>query len=62
MSSFKVYSMFRFILIEYHFVPRADMEKMIARGEFLETTEFSSNLYGTRLFFFKKKRKLYSSK
>jgi guanylate kinase len=25
------------------------MEKMIALGEFLETTEFSSNLYGTRL-------------
>jgi len=25
------------------------MEKMIAQGEFLETTEFSSNLYGTRL-------------
>jgi guanylate kinase len=25
------------------------MEKMIANGEFLETTEFSSNLYGTRL-------------
>ena len=24
------------------------MEKMIALGEFLETTEFSSNLYGTR--------------
>ena len=24
------------------------MEKMIASGEFLETTEFSSNLYGTR--------------
>ena len=34
------------------------MEKMIANGEFLETTEFSSNLYGTRyvneLFEFKK--------
>ena len=39
-----------FILeIEYHFVTRPDMEKMIANGEFLETTEFSSNLYGTRL-------------
>jgi guanylate kinase len=25
------------------------MEKMIANGDFLETTEFSSNLYGTRL-------------
>ncbi|CAF2360676.1 unnamed protein product [Rotaria sp. Silwood2] len=32
---------------EYHFIPRANMEKMIALGEFLETTEFSSNLYGT---------------
>jgi guanylate kinase len=25
------------------------MERMIANGEFLESTEFSSNLYGTRL-------------
>jgi guanylate kinase len=25
------------------------MEKMIANGDFLETTEFSANLYGTRL-------------
>ena len=25
------------------------MEKMIAKGDFLETTEFSANLYGTRL-------------
>ncbi|CAF1585034.1 unnamed protein product, partial [Adineta ricciae] len=32
---------------EYHFVSRNQMEKMIANGEFLETTEFSSNLYGT---------------
>lgn len=32
---------------EYHFISRNDMEKMIALGEFLETTEFSSNLYGT---------------
>ena len=37
-----------FLFIEYHFVSRADMEKMIALGEFLESTEFSSNLYGTR--------------
>lgn len=33
---------------EYHFVARADMENMIKNGEFLETTEFSGNLYGTR--------------
>ncbi|CAF0870036.1 unnamed protein product [Rotaria sordida] len=32
---------------EYHFAPRNQIEKMIANGEFLETTEFSSNLYGT---------------
>ncbi|CAF1106562.1 unnamed protein product [Rotaria sp. Silwood1] len=32
---------------EYYFVPRNQMEKMIANGEFLETTEFSSHLYGT---------------
>ena len=33
---------------EYHFVSRPDMEAMIANGEFLEKTEFSANLYGTR--------------
>lgn len=32
---------------EYHFVTRDVMKKMIVNGEFLETTEFSSNLYGT---------------
>jgi len=32
---------------EYYFITRNQMEKMIANGEFLETTEFSSNLYGT---------------
>ncbi|CAF3576176.1 unnamed protein product [Rotaria socialis] len=32
---------------EYYFVPRHQMEKMIAQREFLEITEFSSNLYGT---------------
>ncbi|CAF1129818.1 unnamed protein product [Adineta steineri] len=32
---------------EYHFVPRDQMKKMISNGDFLETTEFSSNLYGT---------------
>ena len=34
--------------LEYHFVNRPEMEAMIANGEFLETTEFSANLYGTR--------------
>ena len=37
-----------FIRIEYHFVKRAEMETMIANGEFFESSEFSSNLYGTR--------------
>ncbi|CAF0877485.1 unnamed protein product [Adineta steineri] len=32
---------------EYHFVARSDMENMLNRGEFLESTEFSGNLYGT---------------
>jgi len=32
---------------EYHFVQRAEMEKMLANSEFLESTEFSANLYGT---------------
>jgi len=32
---------------EYYFVPKNQMEKMIANGDFLETTKFSSNLYGT---------------
>ncbi|UJR25907.1 hypothetical protein I4U23_007255 [Adineta vaga] len=32
---------------EYHFVSRSDMESMLKRGEFLESTEFSGNLYGT---------------
>jgi guanylate kinase len=33
------------------------MEKMISNGDFLETTEFSFNLYGTRLIYFLKKKK-----
>ena len=33
------------------------MKNMIVNGEFLETTEFSSNLYGTRLIQKKKERK-----
>ncbi|CAF0752085.1 unnamed protein product [Didymodactylos carnosus] len=32
---------------EYHFVQRDEMEKMLKNNEFLESTEFSSNLYGT---------------
>ncbi|CAF3906319.1 unnamed protein product [Rotaria sp. Silwood2] len=32
---------------EYYFVSQNQMEKMIANGEFVETTEFSSNFYGT---------------
>jgi guanylate kinase len=36
------------VYIEYHFIQRAEMETMIANGEFDEWSEFSSNLYGTR--------------
>lgn len=32
---------------EYYFVTRHQMEEMIHRGEFIEHTEFSGNLYGT---------------
>lgn len=32
---------------EYHFVDRAEMERSITNGEFIEYTEFSGNLYGT---------------
>uniref|UniRef100_T1JCB9 guanylate kinase n=1 Tax=Strigamia maritima TaxID=126957 RepID=T1JCB9_STRMM len=32
---------------DYYFVERNDMEAAVARGEFLETAEFSGNLYGT---------------
>ncbi|XP_028328819.1 guanylate kinase-like isoform X1 [Gouania willdenowi] len=32
---------------EYHFVSRGEMERSIDRGEFLESAEFSGNLYGT---------------
>nr|ACO15159.1 Guanylate kinase [Caligus clemensi] len=31
----------------YHFVERAEMEKMISNGDFIENAEFSGNLYGT---------------
>eukprot|EP00047_Mylnosiga_fluctuans_P002939 m.226668 g.226668 ORF g.226668 m.226668 type:complete len:222 (-) comp11456_c0_seq1:47-712(-) len=33
--------------VEYYFTTREEMEKMIANGEFIETAEFSGNLYGT---------------
>lgn len=32
---------------DYNFVDRTEMERAIANGEFLEFTEFSSNIYGT---------------
>lgn len=34
--------------IHYHFVGFDDMKAAIAKGEFLETAEFSGNMYGTR--------------
>lgn len=34
----------------YFFTNREDMEQRIKKGEFLETAEFSGNLYGTRYF------------
>ncbi|XP_031635156.1 guanylate kinase isoform X2 [Contarinia nasturtii] len=33
--------------VHYHFVERDDMKAAIAKGEFLETAEFSGNMYGT---------------
>eukprot|EP00053_Salpingoeca_punica_P010872 m.97181 g.97181 ORF g.97181 m.97181 type:complete len:277 (+) comp15517_c0_seq1:1166-1996(+) len=33
--------------VEYHFTTREHMQKMIAEGAFIETAEFSGNLYGT---------------
>jgi hypothetical protein len=32
---------------DYFFTTRDEMQQMIVRGEFIETAEFSSNLYGT---------------
>ncbi|KAM9501653.1 guanylate kinase-like [Clarias gariepinus] len=32
---------------DYHFVSREDMQAAIARGEFIESAEFSGNMYGT---------------
>jgi guanylate kinase len=33
---------------DYHFVTREEMNASLAKGEFIEFTEFSGNLYGTR--------------
>lgn len=38
--------------VHYHFVERDAMKAAIERGEFLETAEFSGNMYGTRWDFF----------
>lgn len=35
--------------VDYHFVSRPDMEKAIANNEFIETAEYSKNLYGTSI-------------
>ncbi|XP_057190323.1 guanylate kinase isoform X1 [Triplophysa rosa] len=32
---------------DYHYVTRAEMQKSIANGEFIESAEFSGNMYGT---------------
>lgn len=33
---------------DYHFVDREQMELCMGEGDFIETAEFSGNLYGTR--------------
>jgi guanylate kinase len=33
---------------DYHYVTRDDMERRIKNGVFIETAEYSGNLYGTR--------------
>ena len=33
---------------EYHFTTREEMTKAIVAGEFIESAEYSGNLYGTR--------------
>lgn len=35
--------------VDYHFVPRASFERLIAEGRMLEWAEFAGNLYGTPL-------------
>lgn len=37
-----------FLPADYHFISRDEMEQAIEAGEFIEYTEFSGNLYGTR--------------
>ena len=34
--------------IDYYYVSREEMLKAIENDEFIETTEFSNNIYGTR--------------
>jgi len=34
---------------EYHFVSKEYMDAAIARGDFIESAQFSGNTYGTRL-------------
>ena len=36
------------LFADYHFVSRDEMEKAIDNKEFIETAEYSKNLYGTR--------------
>ena len=36
------------VFADYHFVSRDEMEKAIDNKEFIETAEYSKNLYGTR--------------
>ncbi len=33
--------------VHYHFVSRADFERMLKAGDFIETREYAGNLYGT---------------
>lgn len=34
--------------VDYHFTTKDEMRAAIAREEFIETAEFSGNIYGTR--------------
>ncbi|KAA0718816.1 Guanylate kinase [Triplophysa tibetana] len=38
---------FGFSVSHYHYVTRTEMQKSIANGEFIESAEFSGNMYGT---------------
>ncbi len=33
--------------MQYHFVDRPELEAAVGRGEFIESAEFSGNMYGT---------------